>query len=139
MKERCLDVAREEHIRLVWDVGSVEDHDFRTRRIGPDPAKAEYDHWDWRMKHHLPGYCKFVRDRLRITVDGSVAPCSYSTDGELELGTLGEREFGEMWNGAMMQDLRRAHTTWDYPASAPAAASPTRRHPLRGFRSCAST
>jgi radical SAM protein with 4Fe4S-binding SPASM domain len=116
LKERCIDIAREERMRLVWDVGSLEDHDFRTHTIGPDPSKADYDHWDWRMRHHLPGYCRFVRDRLRITVDGSVAPCSYSTNGELELGKLGERPFGEMWNGVMMRDLRRAHTTWDHPA-----------------------
>ena len=51
------------------------------------------------MRHLLPGYCRFVRDRLRVTVDGSVAPCSYSTDGELELGKLGEKDFSRCGTG----------------------------------------
>jgi radical SAM protein with 4Fe4S-binding SPASM domain len=115
VKSRCIETAREKRIRLVWDVAGVEDHDFRRTKIGPTARKADYDHWDWRMRRLLPGYCRFVRDRLRISVEGSVAPCSYSTDGELELGNLARDDFSDMWNGAKLRDLRRAHLTWDLP------------------------
>jgi radical SAM protein with 4Fe4S-binding SPASM domain len=115
LRKRCVLTAKAHDMFLVWDVMGVEQHDFRTRKIPPKATKLEYGNWDWRMQRLLPGYCKFVRDRLRITVDGSVAPCSYSTDGELELGNLADQDFEAMWNGAKAQDLRRAHLTWDYP------------------------
>ncbi len=117
IKQRCMDVARRRELRLIWDVAGIEDHDFRPprRRTEPKPRKVEYDHWDWRMKNHLPGFCRNVYDRLRIDTNGSVAPCSYSTDGELELGNLADTPFEEMWNGPRMRDLRRAHYTGDYP------------------------
>jgi radical SAM protein with 4Fe4S-binding SPASM domain len=116
LKERCLEVARRRRLRLIWDVAGIEDHDFRERPVPRKPRKVEYDHWDWRMRNHLPGFCRNVYDRLRVDTNGSVAPCSYSTDGELELGVLGETPFAEMWNGPRMRDLRRAHYTWDYPS-----------------------
>jgi radical SAM protein with 4Fe4S-binding SPASM domain len=67
------------------------------------------------MSRYVPGYCRFVRDRLRVAVDGDVAPCSYSTDRELELGNLADKDLDAIWNGKTLQDLRRAHFTWDYP------------------------
>jgi len=116
LKERSLEVATRRGVRLMWDIGDHENHDFRERGTPVKPRKAMYDHWDWRMRNHHPGFCRNAYDRLRIDTDGSVAPCSYSTDGELELGNLVETDFAEMWNGARMQDLRRAHYTWDYPS-----------------------
>ena len=116
IKRRCLEVAQRRSLRLSWDVSGIEDHDFRNDPIPRKRRKVEYDHWDWRMRNHLPGFCRNVYDRLRIDTDGSVAPCSYSTDGELELGNLADMDFEDMWNGARMRDLRRAHYTWDYPS-----------------------
>ena len=115
LKQRCVAVAERRGMRLVWNVGGVEDHDFRARATPPSPRKAAYDHWDWRMRNHLPGYCRHAYDRLRIDTEGGVAPCPFTTDGELELGNLTEKPLDEMWNGARMRDLRRAHYTWDYP------------------------
>jgi radical SAM protein with 4Fe4S-binding SPASM domain len=116
LKSRCLEIAQRRHIRVMWDIGGMEDHDFRILSIPPKQRKVTYDHWDWRMRNHLPGFCRNAYDRLRIDTDGSVAPCSYSTDGELELGNLADTDFEDMWNGARMRDLRRAHYTWDYPS-----------------------
>jgi radical SAM protein with 4Fe4S-binding SPASM domain len=116
LKERVLDVARRRQIRIMWDVAGAEDHDHRVRGTPRKPRKQAYDHWDWRMKNRHPGFCRCVYDRLRINADGFVAPCAYSIDGELELGNLADTPFDEMWNGERMQDLRRAHHTWDYPA-----------------------
>ena len=118
LKQRCIDACRRRSIELHWDVAGRERHDFRPqeRHVPPKPRKEAYDRWGWRMKNHLPGFCRNVYDRLRIDTDGNVAPCSYSTDGELELGNLLETPFEEMWNGPRMQDLRRAHYTWDYPS-----------------------
>ena len=93
IKRRCLEVAQRRGLRLIWDVAGLEDHDFRTRGDAAQPRKVEYDHWDWRMRNHLPGFCRNAYDRLRIDTDGSVAPCSYSTDGELELGNLADSDF----------------------------------------------
>jgi radical SAM protein with 4Fe4S-binding SPASM domain len=118
IKRRCFEVAERRKLKLFWDVaGGAEGRNFiegggvqRKRR------KAEYDQWSWRLKNLVPGFCYHAYDRLRIDTDGSVAPCSYSTDGELELGYLGDVTLEEMWNGARMRDLRRAHFTWDYPS-----------------------
>jgi radical SAM protein with 4Fe4S-binding SPASM domain len=115
IKQRCIEVVRRRSMFLVWDVMGVEEYDFRRAKIARKPRSADYGDWDWRMNLYFPGYCKFVRDRVRVTVDGSVAPCSYSTDGELELGSLADQDFEAMWNGPKMRDLRRAHLTADYP------------------------
>ena len=115
IKRRCIDVAERRRLRLIWDVRGNEDHDFRIDGVPPKRRKVAYDHWDWRMRNHHPGFCRNVYDRLRIDTDGNIAPCSYSTDGELELGNLAEHGFTEIWNGPRMRDLRRAHYTWDYP------------------------
>jgi radical SAM protein with 4Fe4S-binding SPASM domain len=116
LKQRCIDVARQRGLRLRWDVAGLEEYDFRERATPPRPRKVEYDHWDWRMRNHLPGFCRNVYDRLRIDTAGSVAPCAFSADGELELGNLAEADFADMWNGPKARDLRRAHYTWDYPS-----------------------
>jgi radical SAM protein with 4Fe4S-binding SPASM domain len=116
LKERSIEVASRRGIWLMWDVAGQEDHDFRKNATPRKPRKLMYDRWDWRMKLLFPGFCRSVRDRVRIDTDGNVAPCSYSTDGALELGNLADTPFEELWNGARMRDLRRAHYTWDYPA-----------------------
>jgi radical SAM protein with 4Fe4S-binding SPASM domain len=116
IRQRCIDVARRREIRLVWDVAGLEDHDFRRRPTPPKPRKVAYDHWDWRMRNHVPGVCRNVYDRFRIDTNGSVAACAFSAGGELEFGNLAEVDFADMWNGPKARDLRRAHYTWDYPS-----------------------
>jgi len=116
IKQRSIEVARRREIRLVWDVAGLEDYDYRRRPTPAKPRKATYDHWDWRMRNHVPGVCRNVYDRLRIDTNGSVAACAFSADGELEFGNLGEVDFADMWNSPKAQDLRRAHYTWDYPS-----------------------
>jgi radical SAM protein with 4Fe4S-binding SPASM domain len=115
IKQRCIEVARHSSIRLVWDVGGLEDYDFRGHPTPPKPRKSAYDHWDWRMRNHVPGVCRNVYDRFRIDTHGSVAACAFSAQ-QLELGNLADVGFSEMWNGLKAQDLRRAHYTWDYPS-----------------------
>ena len=116
IKQRCIDVARRRQLKLLWNVAGCEGYNFQTSGVQRKQRKAEYDHWNWRMQNHLPGVCHNAYDRLRIDTDGNVAPCSYSTDGELELGNLNHITFQELWNGPRMRDLRRAHYTWDYPS-----------------------
>ena len=117
IRQRCIEVARRRSIRFVWDVGwpRNEDHDFRRHPTPPTARKSAYDHWDWRMRNHVPGVCRNVYNRFRIETNGSIAPCPWSA-GELELGNLADVDFAEMWNGHKAQDLRRAHYTWDYPS-----------------------
>jgi hypothetical protein len=39
-----------------------------------------------------------------------VVPCCTDIEGKLHLGNLREQTMAEVWNGAPMRDLRRAHT-----------------------------
>jgi len=116
IKRRCLEVAERRSLKVLWNVAGCEGYNFQKGGVPRKQRKAEYDHWNWRMQNHLPGVCHNAYDRLRIDTDGCVAPCSYSTDGELELGNLHDVTFQELWNSARMRDLRRAHYTWDYPS-----------------------
>ena len=105
-------------MRLIWDVAGLEDHDFRDPSAAPSPGRARSSTTigTGGCENYLPGFCRNVYDRLRIDTAGSVAPCAFSTDGELELGNLAEADFADMWNGPKTRDLRRAHYTWDYPS-----------------------
>ena len=105
IKDCCIEVARKHRIRLVWDVEGLADYDYREQpRVGPTLGKAAYDRWDRHMKLLTPGYCRYARDRLRVTVDGCVAPCTYSTDGELELGNLADLDFDALCTKVILSE-----------------------------------
>jgi radical SAM protein with 4Fe4S-binding SPASM domain len=116
IKERCIEVAKEKRSRFIWGVGGYERHDFREQKVPPNARKDWNVRWDRRMKHLVPGYCMNVYNRLQVHVNGQVDPCAYATDGDLQLGTLLEQDFDEIWNGPNARDLRRAMATWDYPS-----------------------
>lgn len=114
IKAACVDVARAHSLRLLWRVGPMEVHDFHPERRR-DPRKAWNDEWDYRFRRYIPGFCKFALNRLRIEADGDVAPCSYSTRGELSYGNLATQPFEELWNGPTARDLRRGMSSGDLP------------------------
>ena len=116
VKQRCLDVCRKKKMRLLWNVGPLEIVDHRDQPIPPHPRKRENDHWDWRMRHYLPGFCRNVLNKVRVEFDGNVAPCCYATQGQLSLGNLKEQDFDEIWNSTAARDLRRAMYTGDVPS-----------------------
>jgi glutamate-1-semialdehyde 2,1-aminomutase len=116
IKQRCIRVANENHIRLIWNAGGWERHDFRQQKVAPKPRKDWNVRWEKRMKHYVPGYCLNVWNRLQIMVDGAVTPCCYAVDGDLVLGQLDKQDFDSVWNGPNARDLRRGHMTWDHPS-----------------------
>ena len=113
IRQRSVAVAEAKRVRLTWL--HHEHHDFRDEPTRPTERKASYDAWNARMRRYVPGYCRHAYDRMSIDADGEVAPCCYA-GSEIVYGTLGEKNFEEIWNGPNARDLRRAMTTWDYPA-----------------------
>jgi radical SAM protein with 4Fe4S-binding SPASM domain len=112
-KQRCIDVAREKKIALAWL--EHEFYEFREKPVRPKSHRVENNELDDWAKHAFPGYCRYVYNRLRVHLDGEVAPCGWATEGDLVLGNVGEQNFDQIWNGVNARDLRRAHQTWDYP------------------------
>jgi radical SAM protein with 4Fe4S-binding SPASM domain len=116
IKRSCIEVARQKRTRLIWNAGGYERHDFRTSKVPPKERKDWNHRWEQRMRHHVPGYCMNVFNRVQIDADGTVTPCAYATDDDLVLGTLAEQRLDEIWNSANAQDLRRGMLSWDYPS-----------------------
>jgi len=116
IKRDCIEVAREKRTRLIWSAGGYERHDFRVEKVPPKVGKDWNFRWEQRMRHHLPGYCINVQNRVQIDADGTITPCAYATDDDLVLGHLAEQDLEQIWNGANARDLRRAMVTWDYPS-----------------------
>ena len=116
IKLQCIEVCRKRKMRMLWNVGTLEIVDFRDDPILPDPRKRANDHFDWRMQHYLPGFCRHAQNRLRIEFDGNVSPCCYATQGQLSLGNLNQEDFAEIWNGPNAKDLRRSMYCEDLPS-----------------------
>ena len=116
IKRSCIEVAREKGTRLIWNAGGYERHDFRTDKVAPTVRKDWNVRWEQRMRHHVPGYCINVENRMQIDADGTVTPCAYATDDDLVLGALATQDLDEIWNSPNAQDLRRGMLTWDYPS-----------------------
>jgi radical SAM protein with 4Fe4S-binding SPASM domain len=55
------------------------------------------------------------RGGLVVLQDGRVTACCVDHDGELAVGHVREASLRELFNGARMQALRRAHVTGDLP------------------------
>jgi glutamate-1-semialdehyde 2,1-aminomutase len=117
IKEKCVSVAREKKVVLGWNVGAFDRFDFREpEKVVPAlPSRKAADEFDFLMRRQVPGYCRFVYKSIRVTAGGDVAPCGNDIRGDLHLGNLEQQDFDEIWNSPTAQDLRRAHTTWDYP------------------------
>ena len=112
LKKACLKTAEEKRVYIRWL--DREWYDFRKAKT-PAPARERWnDRWDYKMRHVIPGYCKYAYNRLQITSDGTITPCAYAADGELELGSLADQDFDEIWNGPTARDLRRSMVTGDY-------------------------
>jgi glutamate-1-semialdehyde 2,1-aminomutase len=118
IKKQCVAVAEDRKIRLGWYLSDHEWFDFSDpqRTVPQRTSKMENDIRDTRMRFRHPGYCKYAYDRLRLRADGYISPCGLDCDGELAWGNLAEQHFEELWNGPTVQDLRRAHYSWDYPS-----------------------
>ena len=112
-RQRCIDVAREKKICFRWL--DRENHDFRENPIGAKPHRVASDMLEHWAKHALPGYCKYVYNRVRLHADGEMAPCGWATEGDLTLGNIVGQSLVQTWNGVNARDLRRAHLTADYP------------------------
>jgi radical SAM protein with 4Fe4S-binding SPASM domain len=116
IKQRCIQVAREKHARLIWTVAGWERHDFRTEKVPSKPARDWAVRWETRMKRYVPGYCMTVWNRVHVNTQGLCTPCCYATGGDLVLGDLKRQDFDQIWNSPNALDLRRSMETWDYPA-----------------------
>ena len=116
IKQKCIAVAKEKHVRLIWTVAGWERHDFRQEKVASKPGRDWAVRWETRMKRFVPGYCMTVWNRVHVNTQGQCTPCCYATGGDLVLGNLQNQDFDEIWNGANARDLRRSMATWDYPA-----------------------
>lgn len=116
IKQRCIQVAKEKHVRLIWCVAGWERYDFRTEKVASKPHRDWAARWETRMKRFVPGYCMTVWNRLHVNTQGECTPCCYATGGDLVLGDLRTQDFDEIWNGTNAVDLRRSMATWDYPS-----------------------
>ncbi|HZO60413.1 MAG TPA: radical SAM protein [Solirubrobacterales bacterium] len=116
IKQRCIQVAREKHVRLIWCVAGWERYDFRVEKIASKPQRDWAARWETRMKRFVPGYCMTVWNRLHVNSRGECTPCCYATSGDLVLGDLRKQDFDEIWNSPNAVDLRRSMATWDYPS-----------------------
>lgn len=117
IKQDCLRVARDRNLRLIWNLSECEEHDFRDEGHTPRHPRKQWNRvWDQRLGRFFPSFCINVADRLRIDLDGDVAPCCYAARGELSLGSLAEQPFAKIWNGPEAQDLRRGMFTDDVPS-----------------------
>ncbi len=113
LKERCISVAKEKKIQLVWDLDGHHFYDFAEKRTyRPSIAK---DPWERKLKLYQPGYCIQSIYRVKVDNDGRIYPCCVADDGKLALGNLYEKSFEEIWNGPESQDLRRAMLCGDLP------------------------
>jgi radical SAM protein with 4Fe4S-binding SPASM domain len=117
-KQSCVSVARERELFLGWNLREAERFDFRPpqTKIVESGMRRQSNWWDERMERAVPGFCRYVYNRVRIRANGEVAPCPMATHGELSFGTLARQDFDEIWNGPSAQDLRRAHHCADYPS-----------------------
>lgn len=116
IKQRCIQMAKEKHVRLIWTVAGWERHDFRKEKVASKPARDWAVRWETRMKRFVPGYCMTVWNRVHVNTLGQCTPCCYATGGDLVLGDLRKQDFDEIWNSPNALDLRRSMATWDYPA-----------------------
>ena len=116
VKSQAIEACRELKMRLIWNVGENGIFDHRENAIPANPQKVMNDHNDWLLKHYVPGFCKHAYNRLRLEIDGDVAPCFLATEGQLSLGNLNEQNFDEIWNGTNAKDLRRGMYTGDVPS-----------------------
>ena len=115
IKQHCIDVAHDMHMRLIWNVDGFERHDFRSAKVAPKMRKDADHRWVQRMRRRHPGYCTSAAMGVQVRTDGLVTPCCFSSERDLPLGRLGKHRFDEIWNGPAARDLRRAMQTWDYP------------------------
>jgi len=116
LQSQAVEACRELKMRLIWNVGQNEIYDFRENPVPANPRKVMNDHNDWLLKHYVPGFCKHAYNRLRLEIDGDVAPCFLATEGQLSLGNLNDQDFDEIWNGTNAKDLRRGMYTGDVPS-----------------------
>jgi radical SAM protein with 4Fe4S-binding SPASM domain len=116
IKQRCIQVAKEKRVRLIWTVAGWGRYDFRKEKIASKPNRDWAVRWETRMKRYVPGYCMTVWNRIHVNTQGQCTPCCYATGGDLVLGDLRTQDFDEIWNSPTAVDLRRSMATWDYPA-----------------------
>ncbi|MEE9394788.1 MAG: radical SAM protein [Planctomycetota bacterium] len=55
------------------------------------------------------------RGAMVVLSDGRAVPCCRDFEGELALGQVADQSVEEIWNGEIMQDLRRRHLAKDFP------------------------
>ena len=116
LQKQAIEACQELKMRLIWNVGQNGIFDFRENAVAANPRKVMNDHNDWLLKHYVPGFCKHAYNRLRLEIDGDVAPCFLATEGQLSLGNLNETDFDQIWNGTNAKDLRRGMYTGDVPS-----------------------
>ena len=93
-------LGRGDHI-LVKDV-----HDFASQV--EDRKTIEQTHSDKRLP------CRQLWNFLYVTWDGDVIPCSMDPHRKLKIGRLDQSSLQELWNGPLIQEMRRIHLQGKY-------------------------
>ena len=61
--------------------------------------------------------CRQLWNKLVVTADGKLVPCTQNIDGELSLGNLNDCSIHEAWTGKAMQELRSEHLSNNFCSS----------------------
>ncbi|MFQ5506102.1 MAG: SPASM domain-containing protein [Planctomycetota bacterium] len=114
IRQRCVEVAEEKRVLLIWEPGGNQVFDFRRGDDEFRTSKAR-DPFVWRLRYYLPGYCVQSVYSLKVEADGTVYPCCMAEGGQLALGNLKRRSAEEIWNGPEARELRRRMLTGEVP------------------------
>jgi len=73
------------------------------------------DYIEAQQKHLINQPCLFLWTQLIILSNGDVVPCCMDYEGKLKLGNIMNKPLRKIWNGDMIQWLRKRHLEGDYP------------------------
>ena len=62
----------------------------------------------WVIKNKLLNHCWRMWHSCVITWDGKIVPCCFDKDASHVMGSLQEKKFSEIWNGAGYQKFRQS-------------------------------
>lgn len=58
--------------------------------------------------------CHYPWDALFLLADGTMSVCRFDFDARVRIGRYGPQSLLELWNGDLMNSLRRAHMSFDF-------------------------
>ncbi|MGO4044268.1 radical SAM/SPASM domain-containing protein [Actinomyces johnsonii] len=73
-------------------------------------------HSQYQNREELRQPCRYLWESVVIMQDGTVVPCCKDFDAKAPLGNAFEQDLGEIWNGDVVQSMRRSHIDSNYGA-----------------------